>query len=96
MDNRTLWKGFSGDGRPLLLFTGIILVLAGLFVIVQSITGHFLPQDVAYLGLDAQQLSAFNNGTITNFMFHDRVSFGGSIIAVGLLYAWACRIPAEE
>src|SRR5689334_980589 len=88
MDKRTLWQAFSGDGRPLLIFTGIILALAGLFVIVQSVTGHFLPHDVVYLGLDAQQLSEFNNGTITNFMFHDRVSFGGSIIAVGLLYMW--------
>src|SRR5437879_5736905 len=95
MDKRTLWQAFSGDGRPLLTFTGIILVLSGLFVIAQSITGHFLPHDVVYLGLDAQQLSEFNNGTITNFMFHDRVSFGGSIIAVGLLYMWLSEFPLK-
>lgn len=96
MDRRTLLDALLGDGRFLLIFTGLILILSGLFVIVQSITGHFLPHDVAYLGLDAQQLSAYNNGTITRFMFHDRISFGGSIMAVGFLYAWLAEFPLKN
>lgn len=96
MDRRTLLDALLGDGRFLLIFTSLILVLSGLFVIVQSLTGHFLPHDVAYLGLDAQQLSVFNNGTITRFMFHDRISFGGSIIAVGLLYMWLAEFPLKN
>lgn len=96
IDKRTLWQAFTGDGTPLLTFTGIILMLSGLFVIVQSFAGHFLPHDVVYLGLDARQLSEFNNGTITNFMFHDRVSFGGSILAVGLLYLWLAEFPLKN
>jgi len=96
MDRRTLFDALLGDGRFLLIFTSLILVLSGLFVIVQSVSGHFLPHDVAYLGLDAQQLSLFNNGTITGFMFHDRISFGGSIIAVGLLYMWMAEFPLKN
>jgi hypothetical protein len=96
MDKRTLLDALIGDGRPLLLFTGLILLLSGLFVIVQSATGHFLPHDVTYLGLDAQQLSVYNQGTITKFMFHDRVSFGGSIVAVGLLYMWLAEFPLKK
>jgi len=96
MDRRTLLQAVVGDGRFLLIFTGLILVLSGAFVIVQSITGHFLPHDVIYLGLDAGQLSVFNNGTITQFMFHDRISFGGSIIAVGLLYMWLAEFPLKN
>ncbi|MBL0743001.1 hypothetical protein [Chryseolinea lacunae] len=96
MDRRTLTEAILGDGRFLLIFVSLILVLAGLFVIVQSLTGHFLPHDVAYLGLDAQQLSQFNNGTITGFMFHDRISFGGSIIAVGFLYMWMAEFPLKN
>lgn len=89
-------EALLGDGRFLLVFTALILVLSGLFVIVQSITGHFLPHDISYLGMDANQLSAFNNGTMTRFMFHDRVSFGGSIIAVGLLYMWLAEFPLKN
>lgn len=96
MDRRTLLEALLGDGRFLLIFTAIILILSGLFVIVQSVTGHFLPHDISYLGMDADQLSAFNNGTMTLFMFHDRVSFGGSIIAVGLLYMWLAEFPLRN
>jgi hypothetical protein len=95
-DNRTLSQAVIGDGRYPLVFTGLILVLSGLLVIVQSLTGHFLPHDIAFLGLDANELSAFNNGTITKFMFHDRVSFGGSIMAVGLLYMWLAEFPLKN
>lgn len=96
MDRRTLFDALLSDGRFLLIFTSLILILSGLFVIVQSFSGHFLPHDVAYLGLDAQQLSVFNKGTITGFMFHDRISFGGSIIAVGLLYMWLAEFPLKN
>lgn len=96
MTNRTLWDAAAGDGRPLLIFTGLILVLSGLFVIVQSITGHFLPHDVAFLGMDAEALSGIQNGTITRFMFHDRISFGGSVMAVGFLYMWMAEFPLRN
>jgi hypothetical protein len=96
MDRRTLLDAVLSDGRFLLIFTALILVLSGLFVIIQSITGHFLPHDISYLGLDAQELSSFSNGTITKFMFHDRISFGGSIIAVGFLYMWLAEFPLKN
>src|ERR1044071_2301724 len=96
MDRRTLLDALVSDGRFLLIFTAIILVLSGLFVIVQSLTGHFLPHDVSYLGLDALELSEFNNGAITRFMFHDRISFGGSIMAVGFLYMWLAEFPLKN
>ena len=96
MDRRTLLDAALSDGRFLLIFTALILVLSGLFVIIQSVTGHFLPHDVLYLGLDAQELSSFSNGTITKFMFHDRISFGGSIIAVGFLYMWLAEFPLKN
>jgi hypothetical protein len=96
IDRRTLLDAILSDGRFLLIFTSLILVLSGLFIIVQSLTGHFLPHDVSYLGLDAGELSLFNNGTITKFMFHDRISFGGSIMAVGFLYMWLAEFPLKN
>ena len=96
IDRRTLIAAIISDGRFLLIFTGIILLLSGLFVVVQSVTGHFLPHDVSFLGMEALELSTFNNGTITRFMFHDRISFGGSIIAVGFLYMWLAEFPLKN
>lgn len=95
-DRRTLYQAFVGDGRFLLLFTGLILLLSGLFVIVQSLTGHFLPHDIVFIGFDAEQLAKYNEGRITKFMFHDRVSFGGSIMAVGVLYMWLAEFPLKN
>lgn len=95
-DRRTLLQALVSDGRFLLVFTALILILSGLFMIVQSLTGHFLPHDVSFLRLDANELSLYNDGAITRFMFHDRISFGGSIIAVGLLYLWLAEFPLKN
>lgn len=85
-----------GDGRPLLVFTAIVLFLSGVFVIAQSAVGHFLPHDVVHLGMDAEELSAFFGGRVTLFMFHDRVAFGGSIMAVAILYLWLAFFPLRK
>ena len=93
IDNRSLIPVIIGDGRPLLVFTGLILALSGLFVIAQSLSGYFLPHDTEFIGLTAAQLWDYNEGKINLFMFHDRVAFGGSIIAVGVLYMWLAEFP---
>ncbi len=90
-------KGFLsvllGDGRPLIVFTGLALALAGAFALFLSARWHFLPHDVQYLGLTAEQLCGFNSCSIVRFMFHDRVSFGGALIAIGILYVWLAEFP---
>jgi len=82
-----------GDGRPLLHLTGLSLILSGLFALFLSATGHFLPHDVQYLGMDAKQLCALHGCRIVHFMFHDWVAFGGAIMAVGILYLWLAAFP---
>ena len=81
-DNRDvgLVEGIISDGRALLSVTGLLLLLSGVFAIFQSLTGHFLPHDVAYLGMTSEDLCQVNECRIVHFMFHDRVSFGGSLI----------------
>jgi hypothetical protein len=91
--SRGFFSALLGDGRPVLSLTGVILILSGGFAIFQSITGHFLPHDEAYLGMTADALCRINECRIVHFMFHDRVSFGGAIIAVGLLYLWLAEFP---
>lgn len=85
-----------GDGRPLLSLTGLALVLAGSFALFLSATGAFLPHDVDYLGMVPVQLCAINQCRIVHFMFHDRVSFGGVLIAIGTLYLWLTHFPLQR
>ena len=93
---RGLVEAMVGDGRPLLLLTGLCLVLAGAFALFQSATGHFLPHDVDFIGMDAKQLCAVHQCKVVHFMFHDRVSFGGVLVAIGGLYMWLAEFPLRE
>ena len=85
-----------GDGRSLLALTGLALMLAGAFALFLSATGSFLPQDVAYLGMDPRTLCGINQCRVVHFMFHDRVSFGGTLIAIGTLYLWLMQFPLRR
>ena len=64
-----------------------------MFGIGQSLAGGFLPHDEAWLGMTAAELADHHGGRVVGFMFHDRVSFGGTLIAVVTLYAWLIRSP---
>src|ERR1700733_9101440 len=85
-----------GDGRPLLGLFAVGLVVSGLFALFLSATGTFLPQDVAFLGMDPKALCALHECRIVHFIFHDRVSFGGTLIAVGILYLWLIAFPLKR
>lgn len=80
-------------GRLLLLISALALAAAGLFAIGQSMAGAFLPHDEVWLGMTAAQLRAYQDGRIVEFMFHDRVSFGGTLLAIAVLYAWLVAGP---
>ncbi len=84
------------DGRPLLSLTGIALLIAGGFAIFLSATGAFLPQDVDFLGMPVQELCKIGQCRTVHFMIHDRVSFGGVLIAIGTLYLWLAEFPLKE
>lgn len=92
-DERGLVEALIGDGRPLLIFTGLSLVLSGGFALFLSATGHFLPHDIQFLGMTAEQLCAVKNCRVVHFMFHDRVAFGGALISIGVLYMWLAEFP---
>ena len=95
-DNRGLLEALIGDGRPFLLFTGLCLIMSGGFALFLSATGHFLPHDVQFLGITADQLCAIAQCRIVHFMFHDRVSFGGALISIGALYMWLAEFPLRR
>jgi hypothetical protein len=95
-DRRSLFEALLGDGRPLLALTGIALFASGGFAILQSSTGHLLPHDSHALGMDAAGLTRAANAQLTMFMFHDRVAFGGTLLAIGAAYWWLSEFPLRD
>jgi len=95
-DDRGFLAALIGDGRPLLSLTAMALILSGGFALFLSATGHFLPHDVQHLGLTPAQLCERGHCRIVHFMFHDRASFGGALIAIGTLYLWLAEFPLQR
>lgn len=94
--DRSLFAILVDDGRPLLSLTAVALIGSGLFAFFLSATKHFLPHDVDFLGMTPRELCAVNECRIVHFMIHDRVSFGGSLVAVGTLYLWLAAVPLRR
>lgn len=95
-DDKSLIAALVGDGRPLLIFIGLGLILCGSFALFLSINQQFLPHDVQFLGITAEQLCSINNCRVVHFMFHDRVAFGGALISIGALYMWLAEFPLRQ
>jgi len=92
-DDRSLIEVVLGDGRFLIALTGISVGLAGGFAILQSVSGQLLPQDSHAIGMDALALARAANHHLLGFMFHDRVAYGGTLLAVGAGYLWMAAFP---
>jgi hypothetical protein len=46
--------------------------------------------------MDPRTLCALHQCRIVHFMFHDRVSFGGTLLAIGVLYLWLLAFPLRQ
>jgi hypothetical protein len=95
-DSTSFLSALVGDGRPLLALVALGLILSGLFAIFLTITGAFLPHDVAFLGMQPSELCRLHDCRIVHFIFHDRTSFGGTLIAIGTLYLWLLEFPLRR
>jgi hypothetical protein len=95
-DDRDFIETLIGDGRPPLILFAVLIVACGTFAIFQAATGHFLPHDTAYLGMTASELCARHGCRILHFMIHDRISFGGVLIAIGVIYLWLALFPLRQ
>ena len=100
MSNQSQSKGLVtllvGNGLPLLSLTGLALLGSGAFALFLSARREFLPHDVTFLGITPQQLCAVNECRIVHFMIHDRVAFGGALIAMGIVYLWMTAEPMKR
>lgn len=92
-EDRGLLRALIDDGRPALSLTAVALLISGLFAIFLSVRREFLPHDVAYLGMSADELCRVADCRVVRFMFHDRVAFGGTLIAIAVLYLWLAAFP---
>ena len=95
-EDRGLLRELIGDGRPALLLTAVALLLSGVFAIFLSFRREFLPHDVSYLDMSAAELCRFADCRVVRFMFHDRVAFGGTLIAIAVLYCWLAAFPLRQ
>jgi hypothetical protein len=95
-DDRSLLEVVLGDGRFLIALTGISLALSGGFAVLQSIAGQLLPQDSHAIGMDSLALAHAADRQLLGFMFHDRVAYGSSLVAIGAGYLWLAAFPMQR
>jgi hypothetical protein len=62
-------------------------------VIFLAVTRQLLPHDLSYLGMSSNELERIADGRLVDFMVHDRVSWGATLIAIGVLYVWLIEFP---
>lgn len=91
--SQSLVQAVVADGRPLINFTAFALLFAGCFAVFLSFRREFLPHDLAFLQMTPGQLCAIANCRVVDFMFHDRVAFGGALVAIATLYLWLTAVP---
>jgi hypothetical protein len=76
-----------GWGLHLLGGMALFLVVIGVAALVAAGSGVMLPHEVTILQMDLDHLYHHHHDhTLASFVVHNRVSFGGALIAVGILY----------
>jgi dihydroorotate dehydrogenase len=89
-DRRTLL------GRFLLALVTAGLVFGGLVLLVLAATVQLMPNDTDHLGMSVAELCRKDDCRIVDFIAHDRASFGGTVTAIGLIYAWLVGGPLRR
>jgi hypothetical protein len=94
---RVRWFSAHGAGRACLLVTAVGMVTGGLTILVVGTTCVFVPQDLVYLGLSAEELHVLNPRLVP-LIAHDRAGFGGAVLCGGvvLFFAVWCGEPSRS
>jgi hypothetical protein len=82
------WRSVDGAGRAMLLLTAVGMVAAGLTIQTIGVTRVFVPTDLVFMGLSAEQLHAINPGLVP-LIAHDRAGFGGGLVSCGIAFGLA-------
>ncbi|MGB6180276.1 MAG: hypothetical protein WBF79_03420 [Rhodococcus sp. (in: high G+C Gram-positive bacteria)] len=95
-EQRGFVRTFVRDGVGSLMATSSLLILAGCVAMVLALTGEFLPHDLAYVGMSADQLCGIADCHIVHFLLHDRMAFGGAVFGIGVLYGYLTLFPLRR
>ena len=96
IDDIGLVASWRADGRGLLTVAALIILAAGLFAWFLAMTDQLLPHDLAWLTISERELRSIAGGRLVHFMAHDRAAFGGTLIAISVLYLWLVRFPLAD
>jgi hypothetical protein len=72
-----------GVGRGLLLLTSVGVSAAGLTIMTVGMTRVFVPQDLEFMGVTREMVSAINPHLVP-LIAHDRGGFGGALASFGI------------
>jgi hypothetical protein len=73
----------DGLGRACLLVSAAGVAVAGLEILRIGVTGVFVPEDLAYMGMTVDQLHSVSPRLVP-LIAHDRAGFGGAVFTTGL------------
>jgi hypothetical protein len=82
------WRSVDGAGRALLLLTAVGMVAAGVTIQTIGVTRVFVPTDLVFMGLSADQLREINPSLVP-LIAHDRAGFGGGLASCGIAFGLA-------
>jgi hypothetical protein len=71
-------RSAQGAGRTLLLLSSVGIGLAGLTIMTVGMTTVFVPQDLEFMGMEREAVSAINPHLVP-LIAHDRAGFGGAL-----------------
>ncbi|WP_163098920.1 dihydroorotate dehydrogenase [Peribacillus alkalitolerans] len=81
--NTRSWKA-SLYGQLCFVILGFALTIGGIMITIIGMTYVFIPTDISYLCMPADQIALLNERLIP-VIAHDRAGFGSALISVGLL-----------
>jgi hypothetical protein len=70
-------------GSALVALAAFGMVIGGLVILAVGATTVFVPQDLTFIGADADAVRAID-GHLVPLIAHDRAAFGGGLLATGI------------
>lgn len=93
---RSLVGSSESIGVMLLGAFAAATALLGATYLVLAIVVPLLPNDTDYLGISASQLCAVEDCRLVDFLSHGRMSYGGVLVAIGVMMTWLTMGPLRR